>query len=173
MLANRLFVVLLFSLVALGPSGAYATAADTDAQAKQAYARGAELFKNRRFTEAATAFEEGNKLKPHPAFLYNLALTYRALNQPAKAIEYYEGYLRDSPEATDRASVEAAIAEERRKLPEAPVAKSEPSQPEGKPFYKKWWFWTGAGVAVVALGVGLGVGLSRPTTAAYREVTWQ
>jgi tetratricopeptide (TPR) repeat protein len=173
MLANRLFVVLLFSLVALGPSEAYATAADPDAQAKQAYARGAELFKNRRYPEAATAFEEGNKLKPHPAFLYNLALTYRALNQPDKAIEYYEGYLRDSPSATDRASVEAAIAEERRKLPQTSVATSEPSQSEGKPFYKKWWFWTGAGVAVVALGVGLGVGLSRSTTAAYREVTWQ
>ena len=78
-----------FSLVALGPSEAYATAADPDAQAKQAYARGAELFKTVAIPEAATAFEEGNKLKPHPAFLYNLALTYRALNQPDKAIEYY------------------------------------------------------------------------------------
>ena len=86
--------------------------------------------------------------------------------------EYYESYLRDSPQATDRASVEAAIAEERLKLPTARAAKSD-SGAEGAPFYKKWWFWTASGAAVVALGVGLGVGLSRPTTASYREVTWQ
>lgn len=145
---------------------------DSDQAAKQAYARGAELFKNRHYSEAATAFEEGNRLKPHPAFLFNLALTYRALGQPNKAIEYYEGYLRESPNATDRATVEAAIAEEKRKLVTNSVTKTE-SGSEGAPFYKKWWFWTATGAAVVALGVGLGVGLSRPTTAAYREVTWQ
>lgn len=172
MLLCRFLFVLVFTLVVCGTSATYATAQDPDVAAKQAYGRGAELFKNRRFTEAAAAFEEGNKLKPHPAFLYNLALTYRALGQPAKAIEYYEGYLRDSPGATDRASIEAAIVEERRKLPTAPLTKSE-SGPEGTPFYKKWWFWTATGAAVVALGVGLGVGLSRPTMASYREVTWQ
>ncbi|HMY57415.1 MAG TPA: tetratricopeptide repeat protein, partial [Pseudomonadota bacterium] len=105
-------------------------------------------------------------------FLYNLALTYRALGQPAKAIENYEGYLRDSPNATDRATVEAAIVEEKRKLATSQTAKSD-SGSEGAPFYKKWWFWTATGAAVLALGVGLGVGLSRPTTATYREVTWQ
>jgi len=172
MLLCRFLFVLVFTLVVCGTSAAFATAQDPDVAAKQAYGRGAELFKNRRFTEAAAAFEEGNKLKPHPAFLYNLALTYRALGQPAKAIEYYEAYLRDSPDATDRASIEAAIVEERRKLPTAPLAKSE-SGSEGTPFYKKWWFWTATGAAVVALGVGLGVGLSRPTMASYREVTWQ
>ena len=83
-----------------------------------------------------------------------------------------EAYLRDSPDATDRASIEAAIGEERRKLPTTPQAKRE-SGAEGAPFYKKWWFWTATGAAVVALGVGLGVGLSRPTMASYREVTWQ
>jgi len=169
---SKFLAALSFALVVGVTDLAQATVQDPDQAAKQAYARGAELFKNRHFTEAATAFEEGNQLKPHPAFLYNLALTYRALGQPAKAIEYYEGYLRDSPSATDRASVEAAISEERRKLPTEPVAKGGASS-EGTPFYKKWWFWTATGAAVVALGVGLGVGLSRPQTASYREVTWQ
>ncbi|MBL9043252.1 MAG: hypothetical protein JNM83_16695 [Myxococcales bacterium] len=168
----KFLVVLSFAFFVAVTSVAQATAIDPEQAAKQAYARGAELFKNRHFTEAAAAFEEGNQLKPHPAFSYNLALTYRALGQPAKAIEYYESYLRDSPQATDRASVEAAIAEERLKLPTARAAKSD-SGAEGTPFYKKWWFWTASGAAVVALGVGLGVGLSRPTTASYREVTWQ
>ena len=173
MLLCRFIFALVFTLVVNGTSPAHATAQDPDVVAKQAYGRGAELFKNRRFLEAAAAFEEGNKLKPHPAFLYNLALTYRALGQPAKAIEYYEAYLRDSPDATDRASIEAAIVEERRKLQITPQAKRESGAEGAAPFYTQWWFWTATGAAVVALGVGLGVGLSRPTMASYREVTWQ
>lgn len=172
MALRSLWVFLFCAFVGLSTASANATVQDPDQAAKQAYARGAELFKNRHYTEAAAAFEEGNRLKPHPAFLYNLALTYRALGQPAKAIENYEGYLRDSPTATDRASVEAAIVEEKQKLAASQATRSESSS-EGAPFYKKWWFWTATGAAVVALGVGLGVGLSRPTTATYREVTWQ
>ena len=169
----KFLVVLSFAFFVAVTSVAQATAIDPEQAAKQAYARGAELFKNLHFTEAAAAFEEGNQLKPHPAFSYNLALTYRALGQPAKAIEYYEAYLRDSPDATDRASIEAAIVEERRKLQITPQAKRESGAEGAAPFYKKWWFWTATGAAVVALGVGLGVGLSRPTMASYREVTWQ
>ena len=80
----KFLVVLSFAFVVAVTSVAQATAIDPEQAAKQAYARGAELFKNRHFTEAAAAFEEGNQLKPHPAFSYNLALTYRALGQPAR-----------------------------------------------------------------------------------------
>ena len=75
----KFLVVLSFAFVVAVTSVAQATAIDPEQAAKQAYARGAELFKNRHFTEAAAAFEEGNQLKPHPAFSYNLALTYRCL----------------------------------------------------------------------------------------------
>jgi tetratricopeptide (TPR) repeat protein len=89
-----------------------------DVKAKQAYARGAELYKAHRFPEAAAAFSEGYSYKPHYAFLWNLALTYHALGDPAKAIQYYQSYLAVCPASAtaDRAAAQAAIADEQRSL---------------------------------------------------------
>ena len=60
---RSLWVFLFCAFVGLSTATANATVQDPDQAAKQAYARGAELFKNRHYTEAATAFEEGNRLK--------------------------------------------------------------------------------------------------------------
>lgn len=92
--------------------------ADTisDGNAKEAYQRGAQAYAKHQYPAAATAFEEGYKLKPHPAFLFNLALTYRAMDKPQQAISYYERYLEMLPNAPDRGQVETAIADEKRKL---------------------------------------------------------
>lgn len=88
----------------------------SDGSAKDAYQRGAQAYAKHQYPTAAAAFEEGYKLKPHPAFLFNLALTYRALDKPQQAIGYYERYLEMLPDAPDRGQVETAIADEKRKL---------------------------------------------------------
>ncbi len=159
-------------------------------KAKQTYARGAELYKDHKFAEAAAAFNEGYGYKPHYAFLWNLALAYRAQGAHDKAIDAYQRYLKDCPATAtaDRAAAEAAIAEERGLLAQgAPAARVATAAPvlghaaadEGRPgetkVWRKWWFWTatGAALAAVGLGVGLGVGLSQGSTAPYREVTFQ
>ena len=159
--------------------------ATLDLQAKQAYARGAELYKERKFTEAAAAFSEGHRYKPHYAFLWNLALTYHALGDSKKTIEYYQGYLASSPATAtaDRAAAQAAIATEQGSLsaPEPALALTAnlshgsegPSPPAERKVWRKWWFWTATGAALTALGVGLGVGLAPTSTAPYREVTWR
>lgn len=187
--------VAVFWALALLFTGA-ARADAPDGAAREAYQRGAQAYAKHQYAAAAAAFEEGFQKKPHPAFLFNLALTYRALGQPQQAISYYERYLEALPSAPDRAQVETAIAEERRKLPAASPGKApaqEPAlvasaQPAGvpvavgtgrdeggksTPIYKKWWFWAAGGAVVVAaVGIGLGVGL-QPGAASYREVTWQ
>jgi tetratricopeptide (TPR) repeat protein len=170
----------------------------SDGQAKEAYQRGAQAYAKHQYSAAASAFEEGFRLKPHPAFLFNLALTHRAMGQPQQAISYYERYLEALPSAPDRAQVEAAIADERRKLPAAAIAtrKTAPAEAasasssaavggltstgrdagstERTPIYRKWWFWAAGGAVVIAaVGIGLGVGLQPGTVAPYREVTWQ
>ena len=159
-------------------------------KAKQAYSRGAELYKERKFTEAAAAFNEGYGYKPHYAFLWNLALAYRGQGAHDKAIDAYQRYLKACPATAtaDRAAAEAAIVEERglraQGAPAARVAGQAPepghaAANEGRPgetkVWRKWWFWTatGAALAAVGLGVGLGVGLSQGSTAPYREVTFQ
>lgn len=103
------------NLASAGPSHA-------DEQAQKAFVRGEQLFRAQKYSEAAAAFEEGNRLSPSPAFLYDLALTYRALNNPQQAISYYQAYLKAQPGASDRSAVEAAIAEEQRKLAKAAPA---------------------------------------------------
>lgn len=172
----------------------------SDGQAKEAYQRGAQAYAKHQYSAAASAFEEGYRLKPHPAFLFNLALTHRAMGQPQQAIGYYERYLEALPNAPDRPQVEAAIADERRKLPATAIAtrKAAPVEPtvqgagsgaavggltatgrdsgttERTPIYRKWWFWAAGGAVVIAaVGIGLGVGLQPGTVAPYREVTWQ
>lgn len=160
-------------------------------KAKQAYSRGAELYKERKFTEAAASFNEGYGYKPHYAFLWNLALAYRAQGAHDKAIDAYQRYLKSCPATAtaDRAAAEAAIVEERGLLAQgAPAARlatkgetpelghaADESRPGETKVWRKWWFWTatGAALAAVGLGVGLGVGLSQGSTAPYREVTFQ
>ena len=39
-------------------------------------------------------------------------------------------------------------------------APAEPAPAQGKPFYKKWWFWTAVGVVAV-IGVGAGIAAAR------------
>lgn len=186
-------------VLAPGSAGRTAAAhAETSAEllAKQAYTRGAELYKSHKFAEAAAAFNEGYSYKPHYAFLWNLALSYHGLGDHEKAIESYRRYLKDCPvtATADRAAAEAAIADEQRALlapaavaaaaPTAGTAAAPAAAPapghaiEGKPgerkVWQKWWFWTATGAALAAVGVGLGVGLSSSgSTAPYREVTWQ
>lgn len=161
----------------------------SDGSAKEAYQRGAQAYAKHQYAAAASAFEEGYKLKPHPAFVFNLALTYRALDKPQQAISYYERYLEMLPSAPDRGQVETAIADEKRKLaaldkdnekatpppsspqgtalPDAAVAATVPATGTGRdsgssertPIYRKWWFWAATGGAAVVAAVGLGVGL--------------
>lgn len=111
------------SLAVAGPASA------ADAQARDAFAKGEQLFKGGRYAEAIAAFEEGNRQKPHPAFLFDLALTYRAMGDPGRAIDYYRQYLKAKPDAEDRAAIEASIAEEQAKLKAAGSAPAPTSPP--------------------------------------------
>jgi tetratricopeptide (TPR) repeat protein len=115
---RTLFVVVALQSALVGDASAAASSAEE--QARKAFVRGEQLFRAQKFHDAAAAFEEGHRLAPSPAFLYDLALTYRALNKPEQAISYYQAYLKAQPGATDRAAVETAIAEEQRKLAKAP-----------------------------------------------------
>src|SRR5689334_16586673 len=103
----------LFVVVALQSALAFehrASASPADEQAQKAFVRGEQLFRAQKYNEAAAAFEEGQRLSPSPAFLYDLALTYRALNNPQQAIANYQAYLKAQPNASDRSAVETAIA---------------------------------------------------------------
>lgn len=99
------FVVPLLALL-LAPAVARA---DTEAEAKAAFARGRTLFKAGRYAEAVTELKKAYSLKPHPALLRYMGDTYYKMNKARPAIQHYKKYLQEAPEATDRDKIEAKV----------------------------------------------------------------
>ncbi len=85
--------------------------ADSDAvdQAKQRFAAGAQAYREARYKDAIDLFLQANGLDPHPDLVYNIGQAYEKLGDVAAALRSYREYLRLSPGATDRATVEASI----------------------------------------------------------------
>ena len=158
-------------------------AADDAADARTHFQKGRALYDVGRFDDAAREFEAAYQLKTDPVLLFNLAQAYRFAGKPQPALVAYRSYLRNLPDAPNRAQVEASIAELQRVVDEQQHAqKSPPAEtltpgqpiatpaltatapaPAKPPLYKRWWLWTAVGVvAATGLAVGLGVGLSQP-----------
>ena len=97
-------LALLLSLFA-GPA-----AADDPRRAKELFQEGTTFFDVGQFDKAIEAWQAGYKAKPDPGFLYNIAQAYRISGDPHKAIFFYRGYLRNSPNAENRVEVEQKIA---------------------------------------------------------------
>jgi tetratricopeptide (TPR) repeat protein len=109
--------------------------ADPSSSAAQ-FEKGKAAYRLGEFDEAIAFFREGYRLKPDPVFLYNIALAHRGKQDFEKAIFFYQSYLREAPEAANRASVEAKIADLQRALDEKKrAAEAPPKTPldPGKP----------------------------------------
>ena len=177
--------VVILCIICLTSAPDTARADEAHARAKVFNAEAKRHFNLGKFREAIRYYEKAYQAKPLPVFLYNLGQCHQHLGTLAdlkKAVFYFEGYLANQPEASDRKEVEQDIASlkeraarlERQQtkkpvkkpeqgkgkgfLPDTgpPPPKPEPARPS--PFYKRWWFWTAVGVAVV--GGGLAVGLA-------------
>lgn len=163
-------LVRLVAIVALsGSLAATATPiplAHADASAvklsKRYFALGEKLFTLGRFDAALEQYEKAYEANPLPAFLFNIGQCHRNLGHYQQAAFSFRTYLRESPNAEQRESVEALIVELEEKQREAedrehqPGTVFSPSQasvapPAAKrtpPIYTRWWFW--GGVAAVA-----------------------
>lgn len=77
-----------------------------------------------RYEEALAAYNEALKLDPTIGEVYlHLAQTHEKLNAPEEAVKAYETYLQLTPDATDKAQVEAKIRELKKKWPTTPSKK--------------------------------------------------
>ena len=84
--------------------------ADDVAEARARFRSGAAHYAAKRYREAIEEFEAAYRLKPHGAIHYNVAQCRERLGEWPGAIGAYHDYLREVPDANDRASVEASIA---------------------------------------------------------------
>jgi tetratricopeptide (TPR) repeat protein len=156
-----------------------AAAQDPKAQARKLFDAATEHYKVGRFTEALAGYEQAYALFKAPALLFNLAQCHFQLQNWDRAAFFFEGYLREQPDAANRALVEDLIREARereaasrtdeqrkldlakarrdleRKEQERLAAERERNRlalqvQDQPPVYKKWWFWTVVGTVAVA-----------------------
>jgi tetratricopeptide (TPR) repeat protein len=132
--------------------------------AQKHFEKAQKLFNLGKFDEALTEYEAAYEAKPLGDFLYNIAQCYRNLEDYDRAIFSFKKYLKEKPDADDRAQVEKFIdeLEEKKQRGEGQKFVDKPPPPpppivvaHDDPFYKKWWFWTGVAVVGVAGSVGI------------------
>src|SRR5690349_808743 len=105
-------VVLGAALLAVGVAPARAQTKDSPdnkAAAKEHYARGTSFYDLGRYDDAIKEFEAAYELKNDPAFLYNLAQSYRQVGNHEQAVHFYKTYLRYVPKSPNKADIEEKI----------------------------------------------------------------
>ncbi len=135
-----------------------------------------------RFDDALRLYTQAYEIRADPAFLFNIAQCYRQLHRPAEAAREYRAYLREAPDAPNRAEVQQRIKdldeETARQEAAKPPAGTQPpagdtaatpradlvaTAPAEQPRSRTWlWITIGAAAAVVvaAVALGLAFGLS-------------
>lgn len=116
---------ILFLVTALGivgaaglagaPSAAYAQDASLT-KAQEAFDTAQIAYLQGNFDAAAAGFEEAYKARPFPQFLYNIGASYHMKGKKSgdrdayvKAVEYYQRYIAEDPQAPDKEKVERSI----------------------------------------------------------------
>ena len=97
-------------------SVATSRADDAKDQAREHVATADTDFKLGRFDEALAEYTKAYELYPAPALLFNLGQCHRNLKNWERAIFFFEGYLRESADATNRDVIEDLIREAREQL---------------------------------------------------------
>ena len=139
-------------------------------RAREAYARGTQLYNEAKFSEALAAFQEAATLFASPDFQFNIAKCYERLGDFEEAVRHYEIYLRTTDDPSDRAVIEASIADLKRRIADGeleppPEVAPEPSKPPGRALIITGGALLGVGVGVgVAGGLAFGLMVSRDNT---------
>jgi tetratricopeptide (TPR) repeat protein len=183
-------MVLSSALSALSAPSAHAqTNASTRAPAQDAHARdlfekGRVAYQEARYDVALDLFTQAYALSKRPQLLNNIGQAADRLRMDADALDAYQRYLAEVPDAENRAAVENRIAaleeviEAKRQAPvptpeetaraaePAPAAQGTRAAPgatsardDDGSVLSSWWLWAGIGAVAVA-GVVIGVAAS-------------
>jgi tetratricopeptide (TPR) repeat protein len=154
---------MLIATLMLAPT-AHADEATT--RAKALFEVGMKHYQVGEYKEALESFKAGYFAKRNPAFLFNMGQCYRMQGDLDGELREYRAYLRESPDANNRADVEQFIAEAekeqaRRQVEKAAAsapaaAQPAPVAPTPEPAPRRRW-WIGVVVGVAALAVAAGV----------------
>ncbi len=102
-------VVLATSVEAQAPNEENESAVDPSAvEARAFFERGSELARQRRFSEAAQAYERSLQLVNRSATRFNLGLCFYALGRHVESVELFEHYLDTADPAEEGSSIDEA-----------------------------------------------------------------
>jgi tetratricopeptide (TPR) repeat protein len=107
-----LTLILAAGLAALPFAGAARAASDADLEQARKHAAQAKVhYDLGEFAKAAEEYILVYRVRPLPALLFNIAQSYRQAGEYDKARQFYESYLRESPEGETSAQVRKALRE--------------------------------------------------------------
>ncbi len=154
---------------------------DAKREALELFDQSAESYRAGRFDEAAELLEKAYALHQEPVLLYNLGRAYEGNGKYEKAVDAYQRYLAQAPDARDRGALERRVQtlqqqiaekkkleeqqkrleEEERKRRERDRQEQERKRAEAN---QAGWFpgplpWVVAGVGVAGLATGSYFGL--------------
>jgi hypothetical protein len=100
---------LLAAILLAGPGAAAEDAAPDVAAARAHFRRAADLYAKGSYRDAIAEFEAAYRARPHGAIHFNVAQCREKLGELPQALRSYHDYLREVPQAEDRAAVVAAM----------------------------------------------------------------
>ncbi|HLK88588.1 MAG TPA: tetratricopeptide repeat protein [Polyangia bacterium] len=119
--------------VVLMASARPAMAGDARIDAARAHSQeGDAYYKLEKYANAIAEYEQAYLAKPDPSFLYNIAQCHRLMGQGAEAIKFYRRFLKDAPNAPNRAVAEKHIRDLEEAAahgPQPPASASSPVAP--------------------------------------------
>jgi tetratricopeptide (TPR) repeat protein len=110
------------------PAPAPAPAAGDDAlnQAKTHFEAGKNAYNAGDYVSAIREFKAAEALRPSPILDYNIGLANEKLGKKRVAVKYYKKYVDGMPNASNRAQVEASIAQLEKEIAAAPPPTNAP-----------------------------------------------
>lgn len=152
-------IVCLAALVAalsfgFGGAAARAQVDEQDELAREAHELGTRAGEDGRWRDAVRYYERSYELSARPTLLFELGVAHEHLGDRVAAVEHFERFLRELPEAENRAEVEARIGvlrstSDAERPGRVPVPSAGPSS-EGSALP---WVMVGLGAANAGVGV--------------------
>jgi len=93
-----------------------AGAADKKTEARKHFDQAQVHYKLGRFDKALAEYSTAYKVLPLPGFLFNIGQCHRQLGNYERAVFFFQGYLREKPQARNAAMVKRLISESQAKL---------------------------------------------------------